>query len=100
MPDLVPQEDNKSKNNKPEKKQQKPPPAQLHHSTCPQKPSQLIRKLHADAGTNPAHSITPQTIPSRPMLGLLVEEAEEARGVWVVVNGVLRPWAYLVGTCL
>ena len=87
MPNLVPPEDDESENNEPEKKQQKPPLAQLCHSMCPQKPSWLIRELHAGAGINPTRSTTPQTIPSRPMPGSLVKEAKEAGGVWVVVNG-------------
>lgn len=81
MPNLVPLDD------EPEKEQPKPPPVQLRRSTCTRKPSQLICELHAGMGIVPTRSTTQQTSPSPPMLGSLIEEAEEVRGVWVVVNG-------------
>src|SRR5713226_5805151 len=57
------------------------PPAQPHCSTCLQKPSHIMCNIQSGEG------IPAQHVPGLQILGLLVEEAEEAGGVWTITDG-------------
>jgi reverse transcriptase-like protein len=57
------------------------PPAQPHHSTCLQKPSCIMHDIQLREG------IPAQHVPGLQIPGALVEEAEEAGGVWTVTDG-------------
>src|SRR5260370_18059353 len=57
------------------------PPAQPHRSTRLQKPSHIMCNIQSGEG------IPAQHVPGLQILGLLVEEAEEAGGVWTKTDG-------------
>jgi len=55
------------------------PPAQLHHSTCLQKPSCIMHDLQSREGV--------PHVPGLQIPGSLVEEPEEAGGAWSMHDG-------------